>query len=82
MEDVNKRRLNFLSLFELGYGSYEFGSKTVRLYLTKLMSWSYRDRDRKNANSLFKRRFRKRRRRARLPEKKFDYRDTVWANFS
>ena len=42
MEDVNKRRLNFLSLFELEYGSYEFGSKTVRLYLTKLMSWSYR----------------------------------------
>ena len=27
MEDVNKRRLNFLSLFELEYGSYEFGSK-------------------------------------------------------
>ena len=27
MEDVNKRRLNFLSLFELEYGSQEFGSK-------------------------------------------------------
>ena len=31
MEDVNKRRLNFLSILE--YGSQKFGSKRVRLYL-------------------------------------------------
>ena len=39
MEDVNKRRLNFLSLSEL-----EYGSTRVRLHLTKLiMSWRNRD---------------------------------------
>ena len=35
MEDVNKRRLKFLSPSELEYGSEEFGSKSVRLHLTK-----------------------------------------------
>ena len=33
----------------------------VRLHLTKLMSWNNRTRDWKNANPLFKRRFRRRR---------------------
>ena len=64
MGDVNKRQLNFLPLSEFEYGSKEFGSKRVRLHLTKLMSWSYRDRDWKNANSLSKRRFRGRRSRS------------------
>ena len=64
MGDVNKRRLNFLPLSEFDYGSKEFGSKRVRLHLTKLMSWSNRDRDWKNANSLSKRRFRGRRSRS------------------
>ena len=44
-------------------GFLGIGSKTVRLHLTKYMSWSNRDRDWKNANSLFKRRFRGRRHR-------------------
>ena len=44
MEDVNKGRLNFLSLSELEYGSSAFSSKRVRLHLTKLISWTYRDR--------------------------------------
>ena len=35
MEDVNKERLKFLSPSELEYGSEEFGSKSVRLHLTK-----------------------------------------------
>ena len=34
MEDVNKRRLNFLSLSILECGSWEFGSKRVRLNST------------------------------------------------
>ena len=61
IEDVNKLRLNLISISELEYGSQEFGSKTVRLHLTKYMSWCNPDRDWKNANSLFKRRFRGRR---------------------
>ena len=44
-------------------GFLGIGSKTVHLLLTKYMSWSNRDRDWKNANSLFKRRFRGRRHR-------------------
>ena len=43
MDDVNKRRLNFLSISELDFGSQEFGSTRVRLRLTKLMSWRNRD---------------------------------------
>ena len=35
MEEVDKRRLNFLSPSELEYGSKEFGLKRVRLHLTK-----------------------------------------------
>ena len=35
MEDVNKQQLKFLSPSELEYGSEEFGSKSVRLHLTK-----------------------------------------------
>ena len=53
MEDVNKRRVNFLSLSDLEYRSKEFGSNRVRLHLIKLVSWSNCDRDWKNANSLF-----------------------------
>ena len=34
-EDINKRRRKFLPLSELGYGCLEFGSKRVRLHLTK-----------------------------------------------
>ena len=34
-----------LSLSELGYSSWEFNLRTVRLHLTKLVTWSYRDED-------------------------------------
>ena len=53
MEDVNKRRAKFLCLSELEYGSWEFGSKRVRLHLKKIshLSWSNHDRDWKNPNS-------------------------------
>ena len=51
-----------LSLSELGYSSWEFNLRRVRLHLTKLVTWSYRDEDWKNANSLFQRRFLCRRR--------------------
>ena len=63
MEDVNKRRQNFVSLSELEYSSKEFVSKRSSLYLTKKLSWSYCDTDWKNSNSLFKWRFRGHRRR-------------------
>lgn len=32
MKEVNKRRLDFLSVSEHEYGSWEFGSKRVRLH--------------------------------------------------
>ena len=51
----------FFSLSELQWGCQEFGSKRVRLHLTKNASWNNPDRDWKNANSLFKWRFRCRR---------------------
>ena len=51
----------FFSLSELECGCQEFGSKRVRLHLTKNASWNNPDRDWKNANSLFKWRFRRRR---------------------
>ena len=51
----------FFSLSELECGCQEFGSKRVRLHLTKNASWNNPDRDWKNANSLFKWRFRCRR---------------------
>ena len=60
-EEVHKRRRNFLSRSKLGYGSYEFSFRRVHLHLTKLLIWSNRDEDWKNANSLFQRRFRCRR---------------------
>ena len=56
-EEVHKRRRNFLSLSELGYDSLEFNFRRVRLHLTKLVTWSNRDENWKNANSLFQRRF-------------------------
>ena len=56
-EEVCKRRRNFLSLSELGYGSWEFNFRRVRLHLTKLATWTNRHEDWKNANSLFQRRF-------------------------
>ena len=34
MEDINKQRRNFISLFELGYGPWEFNSRRVPLHLT------------------------------------------------
>ena len=61
-EEVHKRRRNFLSLSALGYGSLEFNFRMVHLYLTKLVTWSNRDEDWKNTNSLFQRRFLCRRR--------------------
>ena len=61
-EEVHKRRRNFLSLSELGYGSQGFNFKRVNLHLTKLVTWSYCDEDWKNANSLFQRHFCYRRR--------------------
>ena len=56
-EKVPKRRRNFPSLCELGYSSSEFNFKRVCLNLTKLGTWSNRDEDWKNANSLFQRQF-------------------------
>ena len=35
MEDVNKQRLNFISLSELEYGPLKFSFRRVRLQLTK-----------------------------------------------
>ena len=56
-EEVHKRRRNFLSLSELEYGSEEFTFRRVNLRLKKLVTWSNRDEDWKNANSLFQRLF-------------------------
>ena len=53
--------MKFFPLSELECGCQEFGSKRVRLYFTKNASWNNPDRDWKNANSLFKWRFRCRR---------------------
>ena len=64
-EEVHKRRRNFHSLSALGYGSWEFSFRMVRLHLKKLVTWSNRDEDwkkSKNTNSLFQRRFLCRRR--------------------
>ena len=58
MKDLNKQCQNFLSLYELGYGWQKFSSRRVRLYLTKYASWNNHDKDWKNVNSLFMRRFR------------------------
>ena len=58
----HKRLRNFPPLSELGYGSYEFNFRRVHLHLTKLVTWSNRDEDWKNKNSLFQQRFRCRRR--------------------
>ena len=52
-EEVHKRRPNFLYFSELGYGSREFNFRRVHLHLSKLVTWSKRDEDWKNANSLF-----------------------------
>ena len=35
MEDVNKQRRNFISLFKLGYGPLKFSFRRVRLQLAK-----------------------------------------------
>jgi len=61
-DEVHMRQRNFPFLSELGYGSNEFNLRRVHLHLTKLETWSNRDEDWKNANSLFQRRFRCRRR--------------------
>ena len=61
-EGEHKRLRNFPPLSELGYGSYEFNFRRVHLHLTKLVTWSNRDEDWKNKNSLFQQRFRCRRR--------------------
>ena len=68
-EKVHKRRRDFLSLSALGYGTYEFNFRMVRLHwkmkkmwLGVLVTWSNRDEDWKNTNSLFQRRFLCRRR--------------------
>ena len=42
-EEVHKRRRNFLSLSQLGYGSQEFNVRMVRLHLTKLVTWINRN---------------------------------------
>ena len=52
-EEVHKRRGNFLSLSALGYGSQEVNFRMVRLHLKKLVTWSNRNEDWKNMNSLF-----------------------------
>ena len=40
IENLNKRRRIFLSLFELEYCSLDFNSRRVRLHLTKWASWN------------------------------------------
>ena len=35
MQDINKQRRDFISVFELGHGPQEFNSRRVRLHLTK-----------------------------------------------
>ena len=45
MEDVNKQRRNFISLFELGYGPLKFSFRRVRLQLTKLVGTNNRYKD-------------------------------------
>ena len=52
-EEVHKRRPNFLYFSELGYGSWEFNFRRVHFLFSKLVTWSKRDEDWKNANSLF-----------------------------
>ena len=48
----------FFSLSELGYSSWEFNSRRVRLHLTKKVSWNLkRDEDWQYASSLFRRLF-------------------------
>ena len=49
---------NFLSLSELGNCPLEFKFRRVHLHLTKSVGRNNRDKDWKNANSLFKRRSR------------------------
>ena len=61
-EKVHKRRRDFLSLSALGYGTYAFNFRMVRLHLKMLVTWSNRDEDWKNTNSLFQPRFLCRRR--------------------
>ena len=39
-EEVHNRRRNFLTVSELGYGSYEFNFRRVHLHLTKSVTWS------------------------------------------
>ena len=56
-EEVHKWQRNFLSLSQLGCDSYEFNFRRVHLHLTKLVTWSNRDEDWKDANSLFQWRF-------------------------
>ena len=58
MEDVNKQRRNFISLFELGYGPLKFSFWRVRLHLTKQVRRNNSYKDWRNAHSLFKRRSR------------------------
>ena len=56
MEDVNKRRRNFLSLSKLECGSQEINSRGGNLFTAK---WNKRDRVWKNANLSEKWRFRR-----------------------
>ena len=53
MENVNKQQPIYISLTEFGYGSQELNPKTVRLHLTKKVGRNNRDKDLKNAYSLF-----------------------------
>ena len=52
MENVNKQRRNFISLSELWYDPLEFNFRRVRL-TDKVSGRKNRDKDWKNANSLF-----------------------------
>ena len=61
VEDVNTRRLSF-SFSELWYSLLEFNSRKICQHLTNWTRWDMRDKVWSSTNSLFKWRFRKRRR--------------------
>ena len=53
VELVNKQRRNFISLYELGYGTLEFCFGRIHRHLTKGVGKNNRDKDWRMTNSLF-----------------------------
>ena len=58
MENVNNQRRIFISLSEPEYGPFKYKFRRFRVHLTKQVRRNNRDKEWKNANSLFKRRSR------------------------